>query len=399
MTLTFVPVDQVKPGQIFHSGGVDHVALTRDPDGRLGIVISDLAATEREMGGWLQGGDPMQDLMDAAVYKRDPEARAELMTRDDWRNFARRYIRTRHNWTRNKTLARLDRRRASQGPATVVTDAFSGRPCLIVGNGPSLAKNAALLETVDTSRAVVIYTNRVPQGARTDGAYYACVDHLGRDRSGRSFVEGLDTRSMTALLDCRVAWHVADAPWRARMWLRASYRGDRLVAEIKRALPWVTPTVEWHLSLTRLLHAAFLWGCRPIVLVGQDLALGEEPEMHPGEPIDFSEEDEASCFFRLHPSMARFASEAGAPLPQSRFLIEQDIAGRPTWTTTDFYQAAVHVQGQMELQTALSRIHVRRRPRFINATEGGILRRGCEHMTLAAVLEEYELKGQRHAAA
>lgn len=355
-------------GQLLHVFGVGMVYVGKGDD--LGndplpaTCIRDALAPEDRLGGFnLQD---QREALAAKVERGEPGALEELKNLTcTWETSLQRHRAWWENWHANRRILRRGR-----NEGTVHRAARRGKPLFIVGNGPSLAKNQEHLNSIDPEKAIVIFTNRVPKGAETAGRYYGCVDYLARGRDGKSFLDGVETKEMTALIDVLVPQHISRRAWKTRLWSRFSVLDNPLSDQIRREFSWICPTASWILSVYTFLWLGLVWECDPIVFVGQDLSFGENDELHMGEKLADGE----------YPTLI-------------------DINGVEVATTSNMQRAALCVQAQMELHQKLAELVPGRPcPRFVNATEGGILKHGCEQMTLEKAINTWGLKCQREPA-
>lgn len=352
-------VGTVRLGQPFHVMGVAMVYVGRQDDPKAPMpdtCIRDPLAEERLLCG-TSNDAPLELLGERWCIDGYGLARDEILKMNDGVRSLAQVEAIHVSWQANRRILR----RKTGRDGTVGRGGSALKPVFIVGNGPSLAKNQDALARIDPTRAQVIYTNRIPEGAPTEGRYYGSIDWLCAEKDGRPFLDGReqDCAGMTAIFDLFVAGHMARLPWKRRLWLRTSCPTGRWSAQMCREFPWITPVDKKLVSVYTLLCAAIVWEAPAVVLVGQDLALGPNKELHVGETVDWD-------------------------LPDIT-----DINGEKSYTTMNLYRAARCVSGQMELQRFLKEQYPERPcPRFINATEGGIVRQGCDLMTLAEAIEE-----------
>ena len=351
-------LDKVEPGQPFHIAGVSMVYIEKGDGARFpgmpATLIRDAKAPEEALSGLnLDGEDDLLGqkwMLDGDAAARDailamPDGKRRLAGAQAWHD----------NWHANRLLLR--RRTARDG--TIARGSRSRTPLFIVGNGPSLAGNGHLLDRIDPDRAMVLFTNRVPAGLDVAGRYYGCIDWLGAEPDGRLFAEDLPHGEMNAMFDLFVPNHVTSRPWRRRFWSRYSAPQSRYCRQMKREFPWITPSASWLVSVYTWLFLGIVWECPAIVFVGQDLALSADKVLHfSGDKVD-------------------------GDVPEIT-----DINGQATYTTMNFFRASLCVQAQMELQRFLkAQFPDRHCPRFINATEGGIVKHGCTQMSLSEAID------------
>ena len=169
--------------------------------------------------------------------------------------------------------------RMLKNPQSPERGEMAGKPCYIVGNGPSLKENGHLLAGIDTEKSVVIGVNG---GIRScpPGSWFFTIELRAQD-----------------------AWFLGGNDWfrqyRAALW-------SHILMFLHRA-PWIETRVfnmhlGWHFhdashekwpGMMRLdaglhstfsaYHLAYLWGCNPIIFVGCDYSYSDEGAIHSHE--------------------------------------------------------------------------------------------------------------------
>jgi hypothetical protein len=228
-------------------------------------------------------------------------------------------------------------------------DKFKGRPAVIVATGPSLKKNMHLLKDL-YDKALIIAVDASFKFLLANGIKPHMVTSLEREHEVEQFFSDFDPEEvkdiyMTA---CPVLFnHVYEA-----------YSGPKIIVyrnfdhfkwlEIDRGI------LDIKLSSANMaFKIAEALGCDPIILVGQDLAYGENDETHATE-VPFSSEGEGIFYVR-----GNYAEKIKTNAGWYGFLKAYEV---------DISQH----QG-----------------RVINCTEGGALIPGTHVAKLAETLEQY----------
>lgn len=150
---------------------------------------------------------------------------------------------------------------------------FSGKPGLLIAAGPSLDLSLPYLQDNIAQKAVVFAAGsalRLLQDANVKVHFTGCLERAAMQAS---FFTGCDT-STTTLVTTPVA-HPG---------VYQSFQGKRIhIARPPHFLPWVFPDAMVHeVGMSSVTHLGLylLWycGCRPIYLVGQDLAFAPRGE-------------------------------------------------------------------------------------------------------------------------
>ena len=271
--------------------------------------------------------------------------------------------------------------RIAQNPmVTDVQDAFKGMPLVIVGAGPSLQKNIHLVAELQ-QRAIILGVNRTLTSLQNAGVWPDLAMALEAQDVGCHF-NGIQTDQIAALiLAVTASPNLFDLNFPRLL----SYSGNL------EADNWMFSTEDNAKELPSggsvscsALSLGLLWGCDPIILLGQDLSFpggayyhsqgadGSTKAIHNKESNvwelqGYSEDLANTLHDRLQGSAPRFTGTQvpgyyGGTVPTST-----DFATFRTW----FENTALDHQGQT---------------RIINCTEGGAFIGGMEHLALADVL-------------
>lgn len=146
---------------------------------------------------------------------------------------------------------------------------FDGVPAIVVSAGPSLSKNVRDLVHVK-GRAVIIAVDTALRVLLEHGVQPDLVVSIDFTSNNLRYFDGMDTSSLRLVVDSEVYPPILDR-----------FEGRRFYAEIanKPASRWFSNAIGPRGGLDKGLsvaHTAFLlaleMGCRPIALIGQDLA-------------------------------------------------------------------------------------------------------------------------------
>lgn len=172
-------------------------------------------------------------------------------------------------------------------------DKFKGKPAVIVATGPSLKKNMHLLKGLE-DKALILSVDASFKYLMQNGIKPHMVTSLEREHEVQQFFDGfeLDEVKDVYMTACPVLFnHVYE-----------SYSGPQIISyrnfdhfkwlQIDRGI------LDIKLSSSNMaFKIAEALGCEPIVLVGQDLAYGENDETH-ATPVPFSSEGEGIFYVK-----------------------------------------------------------------------------------------------------
>ncbi len=194
----------------------------------------------------------IQRLQDAMYY-----ALVNNNSRDkSWRHYARNMVR---NVPAAMTLPGVNG----------LFGAFDGVPAIVVSAGPSLGKNVRELAHAK-GRAVIIAVDTAVRVLLDHGVAPDLVVSIDFSSNNMRYFDGIDTTALRLVVDSEVYPPILDA-----------FEGTRFYAEItnKSASRWFSHMVGARGGFDKGLsvaHTAFLlaleMGCRPVALIGQDLA-------------------------------------------------------------------------------------------------------------------------------
>ncbi len=249
-------------------------------------------------------------------------------------------------------------------------DSYRGKPAVIVSAGPSLRKNKHLLGELN-NRAVIIAVQTTFQPLLELGVEPHFVTSLDYHEICTRFFEKLPPTVKTELVAEPKATSAIFDLNPGPLSLLGNDFAERLLKEMKlnkSRLP-AGATVA-HLSYYLAEHL----GCDPIIFVGQDLGFSDGLCYAPGT----SYEDV------WRPELSRFCTvemKQWEQIVRDRNILRKttDYKGNPTYTEERLF---TYLQ-QFERDFANSDRTI------IDATEGGVLKRGARVMTFADAIEQF----------
>lgn len=256
-------------------------------------------------------------------------------------------------------------------------DAAKGRAAVVVSAGPSLQRNLHLLADPEfRSRVVVIAVQTVLRPMLSAGVRPDFVTALDYHEISTRFYEGLtreDLEGITLVAEPKVNPAVLDA-----------FPGDiRLVTdEVLEQVFGPTRTEDDALTPgATVAHLAYYLarhlGCDPAILIGQDLGFTDGQYYASGAAIHDVWAPELNAFRTLE--MFEWERIARG---KTKLIERTDHLGRPIYT--DQQMATYLAQFEREFSADVDAGHT-----IIDATEGGVAKRGTTASTLAAALEQH----------
>jgi hypothetical protein len=255
-------------------------------------------------------------------------------------------------------------------PIDVLKGRFAGCPGILVAAGPSLRKHLDLLASLQ-GRAVTCCVQTVFKTLLARGIVPNFVTSLDYSEISKRFFEGIeDFRGVHLVAEPKASHHTVDAYGGLVSLLDNAFArmclGDDLAGrEGLRAGATVA-----HLAFYLLEYL----GCNPIILVGQDLAFSEGLYYAPGVATHEVWQAELNRYNSLE--MMEWLRIA-----RQRNILRSatDVHGQAVYTDDTML---TYLQ-QFERDFGACRAEV------IDATEGGLPKRGTRMMTLAAAAEQY----------
>jgi hypothetical protein len=249
-------------------------------------------------------------------------------------------------------------------------DAYKGKPAVIVSAGPSLRKNKHLLPRV-AGKACIIAVQTTLQPLLEIGVEPQFVTSLDYHDICTRFFEKLPRGLRTELVAEPKATNAIFDLHTGALSLNGNEFAETLLSEMKlqkARLP--SGATVAHLAYYVAEHC----GCDPIIFIGQDLGFSDGLCYAPGTSYDDVWNSELSRFCSIE-------MKQWEQIVRDRNILRRtvDHAGRPTYTEERLF---TYLQ-QFERDFAKSGA------RIIDATEGGVMKRGTTRMTFADAIEQF----------
>jgi hypothetical protein len=251
-----------------------------------------------------------------------------------------------------------------------LADRHKGRPAVIVSAGPSLRKNKhLLLELRDKAVLIAVQTTLQPMlEMGVEPHYVTSLDY--HDICSR-FFEKLPPTLKTELIAEPKATSAIFRMYPGPISLLSNRFAELMLRELrlrKSELPGGATVA--HLAF----YLAEYLGCDPIIFVGQDLGFSDGLCYMPGTSYEDVWKPELSPFCTVE-------MKQWEQIVRERFILRKvpDYQGRPMYTEERLFS---YLQ-QFEKDFAHTR------SRVIDATEGGVAKRGATAMTLADAIEQF----------
>jgi hypothetical protein len=247
---------------------------------------------------------------------------------------------------------------------------FEKKPAIIVSAGPSLRKNKHLL-TAAQGKAVIIAVQTTLQPLLEIGVRPQFVTSLDYHDICTRFFEKLPKDLTTELIAEPKASNAVFDLNPGPLSLLGNEFADGLISEMKLDQARLS-------SGATVAHLAFYlaehMGCDPIIFIGQDLGFSDGLCYAPGTSYEDVWRPELSRFNTLE-------MKQWEQIVRDRNILRRipDYQGRPTYTEERLF---TYLQ-QFERDFARTKAHV------IDATEGGVMKRGAASMKLIDALNEY----------
>jgi hypothetical protein len=249
-------------------------------------------------------------------------------------------------------------------------DCYKGKPAVIVSAGPSLRKNKHLLPRV-AGKACIIAVQTTLQPLLEMGVEPQFVTSLDYHDICTRFFERLPDNLRTELVAEPKATNAIFDLHTGPLSLLGNEFAETLLAEMKlnkARLP--SGATVAHLAYYVAEHC----GCDPIIFIGQDLGFSDGLCYAPGTSYEDVWQPELSRFCTVE-------MKQWEQIVRDRNILRRtvDHQGRPTYTEERLF---TYLQ-QFERDFAKSRA------RIIDATEGGVLKRGATSMMFSDAIEQY----------
>ena len=330
--------------------------------GRLTLLVGPAYAGSAEAWRAFKAGEPTnpRTIVSPLVEREFPDEaqRAKALARkivagvraneEARRQFAGRYL---LNSLRNLPAI------ATEGDVAALKSAFTGVPAIVVGAGPSLDQNLAMLKAVD-GHALVIAVDTALRPLLAAGVRPHVV--VAVDPSE------LNARHLHGLPDTRGVWFVAEGSLDPSV--LPPFAGQTFTFRVSQHEPWPWLTAlgigrgaqrAWGSVLTTAFDVACDAGCNPIVFAGSDLAYTRG--------LQYCRNTTYEPLWRDCPTDEARAERFKAYLAERPALAETDVHGQEVLT------APHYVQFRDWIVSRAAEVPDRR---VLNATGGGILRGG-----------------------
>ncbi len=282
--------------------------------------------------------------------------------------------------TLRNSFMNLDRY-ATSAKLSDLAGACHGRPAVVVSAGPSLQRNLDLLaEPGVRERVVIVAVQTVLKPMLARGIRPHFVTALDHHEISRRFYEGLkpeDVEGVTLVLEAKANPAIAEAfPGEVRF--VASELLDTLLGaelagkadERDRVHPGATVA---HLAYELARHM----GADPVMLIGQDLGFTDGQYYAGGAAIHETWGPELNPFRTLE--MMEWERIARM---RTTLIRTTDVLGRPIYTDEQMHSYLVQFEEHFARDAA-------RGLTTIDATEGGVAKRGTSTMALGEALVQY----------
>ncbi len=248
--------------------------------------------------------------------------------------------------------------------------AYRGKPAIIVSAGPSLRKNKHLLKGAD-GKAVVIAVQTTLQPLLEMGVEPHFVTSLDYHDICTRFFEKLPANLRTELVAEPKATNKIFDLHTGPLSLLGNDFAESMLSEMqinKTRLP--SGATVAHLAYYLAEHLA----CDPIIFVGQDLGFSDALCYSPGTSYDDV----------WRPELGRFCTvemKQWEQIVREKHILRRvpDFEGRPTYTEERLFTYLQHFE----------RDFASSRAKIVDATEGGVRKRGTTPMKLADALAEF----------
>jgi hypothetical protein len=249
-------------------------------------------------------------------------------------------------------------------------DCYAGEPAIVVSAGPSLRKNMHLLGEAK-GRAVLVAVQTTLGPLVASGVEPEFVTSLDYHPICTRFFEGLPSGLKTELVAEPKATSAIFDLNPGPLTLLGNNDAELLLEDAAVRKPCLrSGATVAHLAY----YLAEFMGCDPIIFVGQDLGFADGLCYAPGTRYEEV----------WRPELTRFCSmemKHWEQIVRDRPILRRvaDYRGEPTYTEERLF---TYLQ-QFERDFASSKA------RIIDATEGGVLKRGAEAMTLREALDRF----------
>jgi len=274
----------------------------------------------------------------------------------------------------------------------VLKGCFKGYPAVVVTAGPSLAKNIDQLRDV-SRRAVIIAVGTIYKTLLSHGVVPHFVTTLDWHRISGRYLEGVGDYSGSILVAEPKGSHEAVESFRGRK----LFAGNDFLDFCVEGLGMKWETIKGGATVAHLaFYLADYMGASPIMLVGQDLSYPHHVTHIPGSAIHRGWYPEQNRFNTME--MMEWQEIARVRLPRGKaekigenlYMMDgqrvepllrkvKDVFGNEIYTDAQMYSYLLQFERDFELASA----------EVIDATEGGVRKKGTRAMKLSEAAEEY----------
>jgi len=266
-------------------------------------------------------------------------------------------------------------------PIDILRDRYKGYPGIVVAAGPSLHRNIDLLPGL-VGRAVLCAVQTVFKTLLNRGIVPDFVTSLDYHEVSRRFFEGIDDfRGVHLVAEPKATWHVIDAYHGPVSLLDNEFARQCLGDDLARRGGLPAGATVAHLAFYLLQYM----GCDPIIFVGQDLAFSDHALYAPGAAAHRTWQAELNRFNSLE-------TKEWEKIIRGRKMLRKvtDIHGQAIYTDEHMYTYLQQFESDFARSSAT----------IVDASEGGVLKRGAQTMTLAEAAQRFctrPIPPERHA--
>ena len=253
-------------------------------------------------------------------------------------------------------------------------DAYRGRPAVLVAAGPSLRKNIDQLRDV-AGRAVVIAVQTALRPLLDAGVVPQFVTGLDHHEISTRFYENLPADLPTELVaEPKVSDAVLRA-WRSVPGRKLTLLGNDFAEGVLGEPRPNRPKLSAGTTVAHLSFSLAEWlGCSTAILVGQDLGFSDGLAYTPGTGYDDVWRPETGRFCTFETKQWEHIARDRAALRRV-----EDWRGETTYTEQRLFSYLQHFE----------RMFAASPMRVVDATEGGVAKRGTERMPLSEAISTF----------
>lgn len=269
-------------------------------------------------------------------------------------------------------------------PVDVLRGAFKGVPMVIAGAGPSLRKNAALLKDLKgkavIAAAITAYKPLLKYGVVPD--FIIASEKVDLPEYFTYGEDDLKTRLILAEVS-------HPGMFERKVKGKFVFFSPYVAVSSAHTRSWGSgyfPAIGGSVT-TAALDMGVMFGCDPILFVGQDLAFGEGETHAPGGVYIAQDvkidKDRGEIVIEEDYVTLKDRAVSTHKLQWLKGLDGRPVASKFDWVT--FHQWFENYVAELKRKGDPTRV--------INATEGGAYIEGMEHITLAEAIKRHVLKG------